>query len=124
MKDIKAYIRVPIEQKLPAKISDKFIYSKDCYVTNVHGSVFTARYNHKYFYWVGTNNQNILNVSHWLKEISLTEYMVGLAEWIRTRHGLEIIEHEKQPVYVWKNEIYSSEKLVTIYLNEKGIIWK
>ncbi len=108
MKDIKAYVVLPIEI-LPPKSGFYNVYNGDKFLGQDY-------YNYP-------DGWEYKIVTHWLKEISLSEYMVGFAEWCGDKY-----EQDMFCKTMWLHNTYETphetSELLELYFIEQGIIIK
>ncbi len=122
MKDIKAFLRVPVETQDPENSGYYHVY---------YGEYKAKAYFDKtldiLFRW--RHDKTIMTPDEWLKEISLSEYMVGFTQWLCKNFELH---PKEEPFWYDVNLIvdkinykyYTTDCLLELYFIEQGIIIK
>ncbi len=126
MKDIKAFLRVPVEQGLPERAEGKD-FDTNIGVCNYDKS--EGWFEHRFdieneWTWTSTTD-----VEYWFREISLSEYMVGFTQWLCKNFELH---PKEEPFWYDVNLIvdkfnykyYTTDYLLELYFIEQGIIIK
>lgn len=112
MNDFKVFVKADPSKELPK--SPITMYEAEDYLTNKGYLRYEGDGK-----WYCNNYDQYHKVNHWLKEVSLTELMVGFAEWCadsstRTDAKWWVDENLENP--------NTTEEMLKFYLKEKGVV--